>query len=110
MYSFLQLIHIFLLKLFQLLQPYLGPICLVLAWTVVILTIWNITAAFRDGLQRAQTMHRIPCADCKFFTNQAVLKCPVNPGQAMSEQAIGCSDFETADPVWAAQLKLKTKG
>jgi RNA polymerase subunit RPABC4/transcription elongation factor Spt4 len=52
-------------------------------------------------------MHQIPCADCQFFTHNMRLKCPVHPTEALSEQAIGCTDFYHADPTLAAQLKLK---
>ncbi|MEM8611538.1 MAG: hypothetical protein AAGF93_05935 [Cyanobacteria bacterium P01_H01_bin.105] len=90
------------------LQPYLGPICIVIAWSMVILGIWQVVAATRDGVQRAQTMHRIPCSSCSFFTNQAVLKCPLHPTQALSEEAIDCVDFEVANPTLAAYQRLKT--
>ena len=108
MYQLLQLIHAILLYVMTWLQPYLGPICIIIAWSMVALGIWQVVAATRDGVQRAQTMHRIPCADCSFFTNQAVLKCPLHPNQAMSEEAIDCTDFETANPTQAAYQRLKT--
>ncbi|MEL6229539.1 MAG: hypothetical protein AAFX51_07630 [Cyanobacteria bacterium J06636_28] len=107
MYQLLQLVHVLLLYLMNWLQPYLGPICLVVAWSMVILGLWQVIAATRDGVQRAQTMHRIPCSNCSFFTNQAVLKCPLHPAQALSEEAIGCMDFETANPTAAAYERLK---
>lgn len=107
-YQILLLIHLILLKVFQFLQPYLAPICLVLAWSVVILGVWNVVAATRAGIENAKTLHQIPCADCKFFTNSHHLKCPVHPAEAMTETAIGCSDFELADPIAAATLRQKT--
>lgn len=107
MYQLLQLVHVIVLHLMTWLQPYLGPICLVVAWSVVVLGIWQMVAATRDSVQRAQTMHRIPCAGCRFFTNQAVLKCSLHPTLAMSEDAIGCLDFETANPTLAACQRLK---
>lgn len=107
MYRLLQLVHVIVLHLMTWLQPYLGPICLVVAWSVVVLGLWQMFAATRDSVQQAQTMHRIPCAGCSFFTNQAVLKCALHPTQAMSEDAIGCLDFETANPTLAACQRLK---
>ena len=107
MYQLLELVHLILLHLMNWLQPYLGPICFVVAWSVVALGLWQVIVTARDSVQRARTMHRIPCADCSFFTNQAVLKCPVHPSQAMSEEAINCPDFETANPVLAAHERLK---
>ncbi len=106
MYQLLQLVHLIVLRLMQWLQPYLGPVCLVLAWGLVALGIWQVIVATREGVQRAQTMHRIPCSDCSFFTNQAVLKCPLHPTTALSEEAIDCLDFETANPTLAAHQRF----
>lgn len=98
MAQFLQLIHLLALKLIQALQPVLVPLCFVVAWGFAILTIWNLMAAVRDGLKRAKTMHSIPCAECRYFTNSHFLKCPLHPKTALSEAAIGCRDYETAPP------------
>ncbi|MEM1253165.1 MAG: hypothetical protein AAGI69_12075 [Cyanobacteria bacterium P01_H01_bin.21] len=107
MYQLLELVHLILLYVMRWLQPYLGPVCFILAWSVVGLGLWQVIAATRDGVQRARTMHRIPCSDCRFFTNQAVLKCALHPTTAMSEEAIGCGDFEVANPTIAAHQRLK---
>ena len=107
MYQLLQLVHLILLHVMNWLQPYLGPICFVLAWSVVVLGMWQVIATTRDSVQRARTMHQIPCANCSFFTNQAVLKCPLHPTQALSEEAIGCADFEAANPTEAAYARLR---
>lgn len=76
------------------LHPFLVPICFVLAWGLVLMTLWSIASAFRDGMKRAQQMHAIPCADCRFFTGHYTLKCPVHPSIALSEDAINCPDFD----------------
>ncbi len=74
-------------------QPILVPLCLVLAWGLMILLLWSIIAAIADTVRRAQRMHQIPCAHCTFFTKDYHLKCPVQPLIALSEQAINCPDF-----------------
>jgi hypothetical protein len=109
-YSALQLTQWMLIKLIQTLQPYLRPMCLVVAWAVVILGVWQIVATVRDSVKRAQQMHQIPCAGCKFFTNSRHLKCPLHPVEALSEQAINCPDFEVANPVLAASLRQQQAG
>ncbi|MDJ0580351.1 hypothetical protein [Crocosphaera sp.] len=38
-------------------------------------------------------MHKIPCSNCQYFTNDYRLKCPVNPFQASTEAAINCQDY-----------------
>jgi hypothetical protein len=93
-----QLLQFVLLMVFQLLQwirPLLVPICFVLAWSLVAITLWQLVAITRDGMKRAQVMHQIPCAECRYFTNSPFLKCPLHPTIALSEAAIDCSDYET---------------
>lgn len=77
------------------LEPILVPFCFVLAWGIVILTVWNLIAAARDGLYKAQKMHKIPCANCRFFTQSYHLKCTIHPKIALSEEAINCRDYES---------------
>jgi hypothetical protein len=90
----LSLLHSFLLTI----QPLLVPICFVVAWGTVILTAWNIWSAVRDSVSKAREMHQIPCANCRYFTNDYHLKCTVHPGMALSEKAISCRDYESAAP------------
>ena len=92
----LQLLYV----LFHALQPILVPLCLVSAWAIVVLVGWSLWAALRDGVQNAQRMHQIPCANCEFFTGDYHLKCTVHPSRALSEAAIHCPDYEpTAKPL-----------
>ena len=77
-------------------QLVLVPLCFVLAWGLVGLTAWNLLTAVRDGVSRATVMHNIPCADCRYFTNDHRLKCPIHPKIALSEAAIDCKDYENA--------------
>lgn len=99
MYEFLQFIHLVALKLVQFLQPVLGPLCFVVAWAVIGLGVWSLWAALRDSVARARHMHQIPCAQCRYFSGDYRLKCPLHPREALSEAAIGCADFESADPI-----------
>ncbi|MBD1873728.1 hypothetical protein H6F75_09555 [Nodosilinea sp. FACHB-131] len=80
--------------LVSLVQTVLVPFCFVVAWLMVGLTLWNLVLTVRDGVSRATVMHKIPCADCRYFTNDHRLKCPIHPKTALSESAIDCPDFE----------------
>jgi hypothetical protein len=75
-------------------QLVLVPVCFVLAWGLVAITAWNLVSAVQDGVSRATVMHKIPCAECRYFTNDHRLKCPIHPKVALSESAIDCADFE----------------
>jgi hypothetical protein len=92
-----QLMQRVAIALIQLIQPILVPLCFVLAWLLVGLVAWNLVAAIRDGVQRATVMHKIPCAECRYFTNSPLLKCPLHPKIALSEAAIDCMDYETSN-------------
>lgn len=72
----------------------LVPVCFVLAWGIVGLVAWNLISAGRDGLAQARQMHQIPCSECRFFTGEYHLKCPVHPEWALSEEALNCIDYE----------------
>lgn len=75
-------------------QSVLVPVCFIVAWSLMGFTAWNLATAARDGMDRASAMHKIPCADCRYFTNDYRLKCPIHPKIALSESAIDCTDFE----------------
>jgi hypothetical protein len=70
------------------------PILAGVAWAIALLGLWQVLSTGRETLRRSQAMHRIPCADCQFFTNDHRLKCPVHPQAALTTEAIGCRDFE----------------
>jgi hypothetical protein len=50
----------------------------------------------RKNLIQLQRLHQIPCSHCLFFTGEYNLKCAVHPCKALSEEAIGCTDYQTA--------------
>jgi hypothetical protein len=74
-------------------QPLLAPVCFVTAWALVVLVLWSIWTAVRDGTATVKRLHQIPCANCQFFTDDYILKCTVHPTSALTEEAINCSDF-----------------
>ena len=79
------------------LQPVLVPLCFVTAWTLVVLLIWTIWTAARDGIAIGKRLHQIPCANCKYFTGDHHLKCTVHPSFALTEEATNCFDFYPQD-------------
>lgn len=80
----------------QAIQPFLAPLGLVIAWTLIFMVGWIIWAAIRDTVQRAKVMHQIPCTHCEFFTNDHRLKCTLHPAIANTERAIDCSEYSPA--------------
>ena len=76
-------------------EPWLQPICFGVAWVVIASLGSNIFRLFQEGQARLKTLHQIPCANCRYFTNDRHLKCTVHPTVALSEDAINCADFES---------------
>lgn len=82
-----------LYPLIRAIQPFLVPVCFVAAWVLVLMLASNLWSAVAASVARSKRMHQIPCAHCVFFTGDYRLKCPVRPTIALTEEAIGCSDY-----------------
>ena len=93
------LLHVYL-TMFQLLslqiqalQPVLSPLCFITIWGLFFLLFWSTAISARIGIANVKRLHQIPCANCRFFTNDFRLKCTVRPTCALTEEAINCSDL-----------------
>lgn len=73
------------------------PIQLIVAWGITILLISSVIRGIRDAVKYANRLHRVPCANCQFFTGNYTLKCTIHPTIAMSESAIDCPDYRSND-------------
>lgn len=86
------------------LSPYLGTVCIVVAWLTLFAIVSNAIVGITTAVRRLQTMHRIPCSRCAFFTNDYRLKCSVDPLSAGSEAAISCPHYEPCGTVYPSRL------
>lgn len=64
------------------------------AWGLTVGSCWSLYGLVRDMVQTTRRMHQIPCSRCRYFTQDYFLKCTVHPMKALSEDAIGCRDYE----------------
>ena len=80
-------------QILQDLEPMLKPVYFVGAWILFLMLIGTVFTAIADVLKRAKQMHKIPCSNCKYFTNNYRLKCTVKPDLASTEAAITCPDY-----------------
>lgn len=83
------------LATFHPLHAYLVPICFFAAWVVLLLFLANVWALSGDTVIYASRMHQIPCANCRFFTENYQLKCTIHPIEALTEEAINCPDYQS---------------
>lgn len=77
----------------QTIEPWLFPLRFLISGTLIFLvgaTLWN---AIGDAVARGKEMHRIPCSNCQFFTNDYRLKCTINPSIANTQEAVNCIDY-----------------
>jgi len=88
------------------LSPYLVPICLVVAWLVVLSAVANAIAGIRAAARRFQAAHSIPCSRCVYFTGDHRLKCSIDPIAAGSEAAIDCPHYEEDRGVYASTRRF----
>lgn len=95
MLDFIFLLFNLLNSLLTPLKPLLIPLCFVTAWGFVLMLIWTLVGAAYSAVKRGQTMHKIPCPNCQFFTNDHRLKCTIQPMIANTEQAISCQDYSS---------------
>ncbi len=65
-----------------------------IAWGLVSYFVYSLGNTSVEGWKQLRRMHQVPCARCLYFTGDYNLKCSVRPCDALTEQAIGCRDFE----------------
>lgn len=65
----------------------------ILTWSMLFFFVFSAFSSTKQGIETIKTMHQIPCSKCQFFTGSYQLKCTVNPKIALTEEAIGCSDY-----------------
>lgn len=65
-----------------------------IAWSLGLDLVYRLGITSVEGWKQLHRMHQVPCSRCVYFTGDYNLKCTVRPGDALTEQAIGCRDFE----------------
>lgn len=69
-------------------------ICPIVICSLFVIFCLSVCAAIRDGITQLRRLHQVPCSKCAFFTGDYRLKCTVHPSKALSEEALGCLDYE----------------
>lgn len=68
--------------------------CILGIWLITVCFCLSVCFAVQDGVARLKRLHQVPCSGCAYFTGEYRLKCAVHPRRALSELAIGCTDYE----------------
>ncbi|TAF08294.1 MAG: hypothetical protein EAZ77_07275 [Nostocales cyanobacterium] len=72
----------------------LSPLSFVLIWAFF-LFIWQKIRSHADNkiAFSINSLHQVPCKNCKFFSNNHYLKCAVKPDIVLTEEAINCAEY-----------------
>ncbi|MEA5616777.1 hypothetical protein VB711_02835 [Cronbergia sp. UHCC 0137] len=72
----------------------LTPLGFVFIWAIILLILQKIRANLDEKMVFSiNGLHKVPCKNCKFFSNNHYLKCAVKPDIVMTEEAINCSEY-----------------
>jgi hypothetical protein len=72
----------------------LTPISFVFSWVVFLLTLRYIRTRLDDKMVfTINNLHKVPCKNCRFFSNNHYLKCAVQPSIVLTEEAIDCCEY-----------------
>jgi hypothetical protein len=73
------------------------PICFVAIWAAVVCMISDTWKLNRKQMNQTKQQAQLPCKKCHFFQNNPYIKCAVNPGLALTKEAMECSDYQPRD-------------
>lgn len=72
----------------------LSPIVLLLSWVFFFLILQKIRNLLDEKMVfTVKSLHKVPCKNCRFYSNNHYLKCAVQPSIVMSEEAKDCSEY-----------------
>ena len=71
-----------------------GIVGFVVCWVAIFLMLSKrVRLARKEIAINIKSLEKIPCKNCKFYSNDPHLKCAVNPSSVMTEKAVDCSDY-----------------
>lgn len=74
---------------------FLGPIAFIISWAILFLMLSKIgRGATNEILMNIKPLNQVPCKNCHFFSNNAYLKCALQPSLVLTTKAIDCSDYK----------------
>ncbi len=72
----------------------LSPVGLIMGWIVFFLILRKIQAFLDEKMFfTIKSLHKVPCKNCRFYSNNHYLKCAVNPSVVLTEEAMSCSEY-----------------
>ncbi|MEA5600276.1 hypothetical protein [Nostoc sp. UHCC 0252] len=83
---------------------YLSPVGFIIGW-VAFFAIMQKIRAFLDHKMAfsINRLHKLPCKNCRFYSNNHYLKCAVNPSIVLTEEAMNCSEYSPSNKKHSAK-------
>ncbi|MBD2776695.1 hypothetical protein [Iningainema tapete] len=70
------------------------PLGFILIWAGSFLLLSKMRTLALDKIaSTTNTLHKVPCKNCQYFSNNRYLKCAIQPSIVLTEQAKDCSDY-----------------
>nr|WP_138500026.1 hypothetical protein [Nostoc sp. PA-18-2419] len=72
----------------------LSPLGFIIGWVVFLLMLQKIQSLLNYKVAFPITIsHKVPCKNCRFYSNNNYLKCAVNPSIVLTEEAMHCCEY-----------------
>ncbi|WP_413200045.1 hypothetical protein [Nostoc piscinale] len=73
---------------------YLSPVGLLFSWVIFFLILRKIKRFLDNKMVfSVNTLHQVPCKNCRFYANNHYLKCAVQPSIVLTDEAKNCTEF-----------------
>ncbi len=72
----------------------LTPLSFVFIWAIFLFILRKIRSHADNKIAFSiNSLHQVPCKNCRFYSNNHYLKCAVNPDLVLTEEAVNCSEY-----------------
>ena len=73
------------------------PLCFACVWAIAA-KLSSLPKISRERNLSLKRHSKIPCRSCQFYSNNPYIRCAIRPTDALTEQAIDCSDYQLSNP------------
>jgi hypothetical protein len=86
----------------------LSPIALLFSWIIFFLLLQRIRTILDNKMVfTVKGLHKVPCKNCRFYSNNHYLKCAVQPSIVMTEEAKDCSEYSPKNSKFSPKTMFK---
>ncbi|WP_260446885.1 hypothetical protein [Nostoc sp. 2RC] len=72
----------------------LSPLGFIIGWVVFLVVLQKIRSFLDQKMVfPTNTSHKVPCKNCRFYSNNNYIKCAVKPCIVLTEEAMNCPEY-----------------